>query len=47
MAVSGAGAGSISGAGSVTLNWIKNNVAASVQNIGAINGVAAGLRNSG
>ncbi len=43
MAVSGAGTtGTFAGAGSVALNWIKNNVTASVENLGATQTVTAG-----
>jgi len=37
MAVSGSGAGTGAGAGSVTLNWIKNTVAATIENVGDLN----------
>ncbi len=37
IAVSGSGAGEGAGAGSVTLNWIKNTVAATIKNVGDLN----------
>ena len=47
LAISGSGADTGAGAGSVTLNWIKNTVAATIENVGQLNPKGTAIQAAG